>query len=302
MNDMANTTPKTKITGIGILNGRFSILHYKGDAGIDIRASLEKDMPIDFKKGIEIAPNLKLRFTKKEDLDLFTTFNPPLAQAIIPYSLGHYVLEGSLETKSKPEKSRTEQKIKHDIDSAALALRLLKPGYIDANAILWIAETDAKKQTQLSAELHPSIDQFSEYCLATHEIPKLCKLTAKTLNIDLEKRKSLRIAVDRFNRSYYEEENEDRLIDYIIAFEALFSSHERRSQHAIIAVACAMLLGKSEKQRREIINLLDLAYKTRNCIVHGSDLREMLEEKKLNLEELTSKVEQILRASLRKLI
>jgi hypothetical protein len=301
MNQMTSSMLKIRVTGIGILSPRFHILHYKGNVGIDIRATLEKDRPIDLKKGIEITPNLRLRFTNKEDADLFSVFNPS-GNSIIPYSLNQYVLECSLETENTSEKpAETQRRIKHSIDSVALAFRLLKAGYVDANVILWIAEINGKKQTQFSAEIHPS-EYLNDYRLATHEIPKLCKLAAKTLKIDPEKRKSLRIAVDRFNRSYYEEENEDKLIDYIIAFEALFSSHERRSQHAIIPVACAMLLGKSEKQRHEIINLLDLAYKTRNCIVHGSDLGEMLEEKKLNLEELTTEVEEILRASLRKLI
>lgn len=298
---MTNLTPKMTITGIGILSDRFHILHYKGDVGIDIRATLEKDRPVDLKKGIDITPNLRLRFANKEDAELLAAFSPS-EKSLIPYSLNHYVLECSFETEGIPEKSaETEHKIKHTIDSAALAFRLLKAGYVDANAILWVAEMDAKRQTRLSAEIHPS-DHFSEYRLATHDIPKLRKITTRTLKMDLEKRKSLRIAVDRFNRSYYEEENEDKLIDYIIAFEALFSSHERRSQHAVIPVACAMLLGKSEQERYDIMNLLDLAYKTRNCIVHGSDYREILEQKELDSEELVTKTEELLRASLRKLI
>ena len=157
------------------------------------------------------------------------------------------------------------------------------------------------KQTSLFSEQHSS-NSLSEYSLATHETTELSKLVAKTLKIDLEKRKSLRIALDRFNRAYYEEENEDKLIDYIIAFEALFSSGQRRPQHAVIPVACAMLLGKSEEERQQITRLLDLAYKTRNHIVHGSDCHEILKNSDYELEELVTDVEDALRASLRKLV
>jgi hypothetical protein len=299
---MAAPQTKLKITGIGILS-RFYIMHYRNkDVGIDIRGILEKDRPVDLKTGMEITPNLKIRFANKEDSDILAPFNPSL-NSIIHCSLNQYVLESTFEVEDNPETSaETQRHISHVINSTVQALRLFKTGYVDANTILWISERNTDKQTSLFSEQHSS-NSLSEYSLATHEITELSDLVAKTLKIDLEKRKSLRIALDRFNRAYYEEENEDKLIDYIIAFEALFSSGKRRrSQHAVIPVACAMLLGKSEEERNKITSLLDLAYKTRNHIVHGSDCHEILKNSDYELEELVTDVEDALRASLRKLV
>lgn len=297
------TTPqaKLKITGIGILS-RFYIIHYRNeDVGIDIRGVLEKDRPVDLKTGIEIIPNLKIRYADWQDAEILAPFNPSL-NGVVHCSLNQYVLESIYEVPDNPESSaETQRYISHMINSAVQALRLFNTGYVDANTILWICETNTEKQTSLSSEPHSS-DSLSDYRLATDEIKELGELVAKILKIDLEKRKSLRIALDRFNRAYYEEENEDKLIDHIIAFEALFSNGQRRPQHAVIPVACAMLLGKSEEERQQITRLLDLAYKTRNHIVHGSDCHETLQNGDYELEELVTDVEDVLRASLRKLI
>jgi len=87
------------------------------------------------------------------------------------------------------------------------------------------------------------------------------------------------------------------------SFEALFLKGEKtREQHTLIPIACAMLLGKTDKERQEIKILLNLAYTIRNQIVHGSDCQEKLANKNLELEELTKDVEDLLRASIKKLI
>ena len=180
---------------------RFYIIHYDNeDVGMDIRGFPEKDRSIDLKTGIEIAPNLKIRFASKEDADLLAPFNPP-KDSIVHCTLNQYVLECTIEVEDSSETSaKTQHHITRTIDSAVQALRLFKAGYIDANTILWANERNADKQTSLSAKTHSS-DSMREYCLATREITEFRELVARTLEIDLEKRKSLHIALDRFNRA-----------------------------------------------------------------------------------------------------
>lgn len=140
------------------------------------------------------------------------------------------------------------------------------------------------------------------YELGTKDLVQLKGLTEKTSSIDFSKRGTLRIALDRFERSYHEPYLEDQLIDYMIAFEALFIGKKIHEQSAVITVAAGMLLGTDDEERNDISKTLELAYEIRNCIVHGSDYEQKLANKKIEMHQLTKNVENILRRSLKKLI
>lgn len=300
---MNSSKRKITLTGVGILT-KFNLFHYtnKG-AGAEVRFLPKKERPVNPQKGIEIAPNLKLRLANKEDVE-FLSFYPTSIDSTIQYSLKDYVLEYSIETVDTPEaQGEASEKIRHMVNSTITALRLLKHGYIDANVILFITTRGKDKHASIMAEKPGYPFSWEHYQLRTDEIPRLTKLIKKVSQIDFEKRRAFRIALDRFNKSYYDTENEDKLIDYMIAFEALFLKGEKtREQSTIIPIACAMLLGKTEKQRHKIKNLLTLAYKIRNQIVHGSDYQEKLANQNIELEELTKQIEDLLRTSIKKFI
>jgi len=121
------TAPQTKlkITGIGILS-RFHIMHYRNkDVGIDIRGIPERDRPVDLKTGIEITPNLRIRFANKEDSDILAPFNPSL-NSIIHCSLNQYVLESTFEVEDNPSsfsnssRLETESRLDHPLQIAGL--------------------------------------------------------------------------------------------------------------------------------------------------------------------------------------
>ena len=299
---MSNSKPRVKLTGIGILS-RLAVMHYYTDqAGIDVRAVKEEDRVVDVSAGIEITHNLKLRLASKEDAEFLAVF-PISIESIIQYSLNDYVLEYSLDANDDSKSvGEASDKIRRMINSTVLAFRMLKPGYVDSNVILWITQRGKDKHPSLMAEKTIRAHPLDHYRLRIDELTKLTDLVQKVFNVDSARRRSLHIALDRFNRSYYEIEDEDKLIDFMIAFEALYLEGEGRFQHAIVPVACAMLLGQTPEERYEIRNLLNLAYEVRNSIVHSSDYRKKLRKKELELEDLINDVEEILRGSLRKLI
>lgn len=304
---MGISRPKLNLTGIGILS-KLVIMHYFSDqAGIDARAVKDIDKVVDLKQGIKIAPDLKLRLASEQDAN-FLGIYPTSMESVIQYSLRHYVLECSLEVDDNSKAlGDAYEKIRRMINSGIMGFRLLKPGYIGANVILWVTTRGSDTDASISAEKPGLPRSFlyhygPRYDLRTDELSELKDLVERISSVDFSARKSLRIVLDRFNRSYEEIENEDRLIDYMISFEALFLEGEGRYQRAVIPVACAMLLGRSHKERQEIKDLLDLAYEIRNRIVHGSDYEGKLRNKDLELEELIADVEDILRASTRKLV
>lgn len=301
MRQMKSSQSRINLTGIGLLS-KFNLMHYySNEVGVEARVVEDKDKIGDLKVGIEIIPNLRLRLASKEDVNLLAPYSI-MRETSLWFTLQNYVLECSLEVEEQ-ERAIGYRKMIHIIKSAVLGLRLLKPGHIEANVILGVTTQGQEKQTGLSIEetIMPRLDY--PYHLRTDELSDFKSLVERVLRVDLTHRKPLQIALDRFNRSYNEIESEDKLIDFMISFEALFLGGEKsRAQHAVIPVACAMLLGKSEKERQQIRSLLNPAYDVRNAIVHGLDYEKKLASMKLTLKQLVANVEDILRASLRKLI
>jgi hypothetical protein len=307
---MVDNKPKVKLTFVGLLSP-FRLLYVPPEGiGIDIQIARHMvgiteavESLGDFNKGVKIGPNVVLRLTSKEDAENAKPFLDIVSNQF-SIRLNEYVLESSVEIEDDPLLfSALWGEINDNINSVINALRLLKEGYIEANNRLVITVRGSEKKSSLIKETAiPHYEFQTAYNLMTKELHQVEELTEQVASFDLSKRKRLRIALDRFERSYYEPYLEDQLIDYMIAFEALFIGKKMREQSSVIPVAAAMLLGNTEEDREEIIKIMDLAYEIRNCIVHGSDYEERLKNNKTEMQMLTREVEEILRNSLQKLI
>lgn len=93
-------------------------------------------------------------------------------------------------------------------------------------------------------------------------------------DIDLAERKSVGLAIRRLGHAYERRLNEDKVIDCMIGFESLFLRGKGTPTRAgqLIGLGCSILIGKNDKEREEISDFLERAYKIRNKIVHGSEV------------------------------
>ena len=82
---------------------------------------------------------------------------------------------------------------------------------------------------------------------------------------------SLRIAIARFNSSYEKYELSDRLIDLVIALEALFGDGERDSTTYKVAIRCASWLNQPGSDRCATFEFVKKMYSARSNVVHGDD-------------------------------
>jgi hypothetical protein len=297
---------KVKITGIGLISD-FHLFHYSGDLGFEVGDVVEingkKQEFSDFSNGAQLVPHLKLRFSGKKDVDALSHF-PVTPKSCMQYCLNKYVIEYSIESKDNSKAiAETKKKACQQIQDAITALRFLKAGYVESNVILLITTKGTTKQTSLRAQkIIPTVSLYEPIYLRTDEISSLSRLIEKISNLDFERRKAFRIALRRFENSYYDTEDEDKLIDYIIAFEALFTKGKKMgSKRDVISIACSMLLGKNLGEREKIRETLNDAYIIRNAIVHGADFREKLKKGQF-LHDFVVEVEDILRRSIKKLI
>ena len=102
----------------------------------------------------------------------------------------------------------------------------------------------------------------------------------------------LKIPLEFFN-SGYEKHYDDMFIYYIIALDSLFFDKDERSSSYILSLRTALFLGKNEKERRKIFELVKQAYKLRNDIIH---------EGKFNgkIIDIVLEIEKVLRRSIKK--
>lgn len=116
--------------------------------------------------------------------------------------------------------------------------------------------------------------------------------------------KALRIAVLRFDLAYRNEDPEERLIDYMIALEALYTGDIQELAYKL-ALRAAFFLGKTKEDRNNIFYFLKKAYAVRSQIVHGQEPKgEFILQtgRTLNIYGLAKEAEEILRQSIKKLI
>lgn len=245
-------------------------------------------------KGIDLFNGVKIRLFSKEDIKNLDSNYFPVSFKIIRelISTKTFLLESDIIVENDV-KFKTDKLMRRMV----LALRLFDEGHIYGDDVFYFSNIEGKWNLTGYTREGPQLtrDRFGDvYCLNLEDIPKLRYLIKKIENVDFSKRKSLELACNRFQRAYDEHNIEDQLIDYMIAFEALFLSGEKyaSSRGKIIAIACSSLLGEDDAQRKEIKDVLTKAYKMRNCIVHGSDISED------NPFEIIEEIETYLRISI----
>jgi hypothetical protein len=103
----------------------------------------------------------------------------------------------------------------------------------------------------------------------------------------------LKIALDRFDSSYCEN-NEDALVDQMIAFETLFLGDNQELNYKL-GMRIAFFLQDTEIERKTVFNNIRKAYNLRSDIVHGKNKVNHVE-----LENILPLVENYLRRSIKK--
>jgi len=242
-------------------------------------------------EGIGFLPNLKLRLLTQKDREAYEKNNP------------HYKMDDYNEKTPIIElRDTTLNEVIADpfnhIDLTILALKLLNPGnpYIDG------------KYATPSEELVPYQDwtpigkiygqQYTwnmGYSLHSKDVGKLQDLVKKLSQVDFTREQWYAIACERFDQSFHNRLPPDRVIDYCIAFEALFMRGEypkdRLSMGQTIGIGCSMLLGNNNEEREVIAANLEQIFALRNKVVHGKafNYSEPDYEKRVSIEDYLRK-------------
>lgn len=195
---------------------------------------------------------------------------------------------------------------RNQFDEACSALRLYKSGavnhdYIRIGSTSW--ELHGLTYTVSSIGMRPAIGP--QYLLLKEEVAEFLKFWQFFQRVRKRKQKRTDIALRRFNFAYERVRPEDKLIDYLIGFEALLlKGDERQELEYRLALRGSVLLGKAPAERQTVFKELKAAYRERSNIVHGGAVREAVKigGDKIKFNEFVEKVEQRLRAAIKEFL
>ncbi|MFQ5909406.1 MAG: hypothetical protein ACE5IJ_01640 [Thermoplasmata archaeon] len=152
------------------------------------------------------------------------------------------------------------------------ALRLFEPGNVGVNLIVVssLADNPAIGSNIRGGGAHEL--RLGPRCqLSKEEADQFRDFWHYLSTIDLNRPAPLSIAISRFNDGYERRKLQDRLIDYMIAFEALlYKKGERGEFRHKLAVRTARLLAEDRGERDRIAKEMRDFYDRRSQIVHGT--------------------------------
>jgi len=139
------------------------------------------------------------------------------------------------------------------------------------------------------------------YFLKKDEAADFIQLWKKLQNIATNPR--FDFPLKRFMDTYEEKMAEDKIVDGMVAFESIVFRNVKEIGHKAtpLAIAIAMFLGNSQKERDEIRKAMLDAYDIRNARVHAL-LGKLQHYKRQNIERLAIKVQDYLRSALRRFV
>lgn len=191
--------------------------------------------------------------------------------------------------------------VKDDIDDVLIALRIFKAGLTGFNFI----ETKPIKPSILIAGIEsvgglatqPYLGE--KYTLQSGEKRSLVQLFRLLKDAKIHTIPNyLLVAIKRFEYAYARLLPEDKLLDFMIAFEAIFLKDDEQQELSYrLSLRTAYLLAEAVEERKGIFDFMRRAYKARSEIVHGE--RATGEGKN---KDFVDKVEFYLRLSITKVL
>jgi hypothetical protein len=249
----------------------------------------------EIKNGLDLIPDkLRIRYVEEEDVERFSEFS--IVLDVEKPKIGQVLIEGEY---SDPLEYSYGFNI---ITKTQLALCLLRKEHFFLKYLYSISKDNNRIFSFRLLRPIPLYDQIGpsrETILYHDEKEKIIEVFNKINKINFNENSSFRVACNRLIKSHHNLLPDDEIIDLCIGMEALFFKNitdrsERRTTRkgVIIGLACSMLLGNNDSERREILKNVKNSYRVRNDIVHGDITRFP------RLHKLTTSLENYLRKSI----
>lgn len=265
---------------------------------------------------IRITENIRIRKIDERDFDIYRFIRSGefYAKHILEYFYEEKKIFGDYNLNDKEKNEIQLQSIENDekIQGAIQTLRLLKKGRFYTGDYYEIHNPSIISVSIIRQSIfNPQLIRFPFYEFTKDDVIPLQELYEHLNKTYFNKNSEFIISLRRFNDSLTRFRYDDKLIDMVIAFEALlFKSGENNELLYRLKIRTAKLLRKEYSKRVDLIKKLTKIYKLRSSIVHGGKykidynligecediLRDALESylrlnKKMNHEEIINRLD-----------
>jgi hypothetical protein len=226
---------------------------------------------------INLEERLNIRRVSSEEIEDFMKSSYDLRFSGLP-SL-KYVVEHKLEARKIVGNSRNAPTFNWPdlIIKTVTVLRLFKSGAIGTNLMQATPESPARGFLGVGSIRYPiGTTRFwgPPYTLEPTEVERFREFWHQVRELDFEHNAPLNVAIRRFEYAYERTKLEDRLVDYMVAFEALFfKRHEVGEFRHKLSVRVARLLGSTYVERERIADRIRDFYDKRSAVVHGEEVK-----------------------------
>ena len=215
-----------------------------------------------------------------------------------------FVLEAQYQVKEhRPDEMSY---IKELFDRVISAMRLFKKGTFGYNRITTkiYDACPISKASMSSGKNYYEPFHGDQYELSKDEAEDLVKFWKMFEERDFKKYGFVELAIRRFNLAHVRKELEDKLIDLMIALEALYLIHTKQELGFKLAIRAAFILGKDKgkTEKEKIYNFLKKAYSIRSEIVHGNKHLDknikLSDDEEISVQDFLLQLEDYLRQSI----
>jgi len=193
-----------------------------------------------------------------------------------------------------------------ELEKLVCALRLFKKGWIDYPFIKEIVAPNLSREVSYSMK-HSKMNIISPPSGISYRLSRDEATEFKALHNRIKKKiDSSEVYLKRFNDTYRRVSVEDRLIDYMVAFESLYLVGEAPLEMPYkLAHRVALLLYRDEVERKQTFLEMKKAYSLRSDIVHGQRKTRLptepirIDNREYSLSDFIQRIEEYLRCSIR---
>ena len=196
--------------------------------------------------------------------------------------------------------------VKEEMDFMISVLKLFKNQYVQSGDLYYQPvkkwQIDPIEHHNTEPEILLSKNQF--IIKDIHELKKLERFSKKYSSIKWDvKNKYIKVAMRKFSAATDENTFDNKILDYSMAAECLYTSDEREGLTTLIATRVAALLGRNKKQRIEYFQKWRSLYGIRSKIVHGEPIQDLITKNNLKSEkDVIDHFDKIVRESIKRFI
>lgn len=253
---------------------------------------------------IELGNKLKIRKMREEEKDALWKTDYPYGLSVV-HPMDALSLEYTLEKPFSHKKASPMNTLKVNkvFEGVVTALRLFKTGNVDffftiTFPITWSPYGGLICQYKKRAGFLGLNYVLKKKCVDDF-IVFWKKFRDTIVNEKFYGHDYLRIALKRFNLGLEEKDNENKVIDFFVAFEALYLRQNLELSYRL-ALRTATFLGATSQEKKEIFKFMRDAYILRSQIIHGKPPK--IRKQLVKLQDYVSKLENYLRRSIVKFL